>query len=248
MGLGVAGKGEGPSALRLERHITAIKWTIISLNVISWIIGASVFALCIWLRTEPNFSEWMEKLDVEEFYIGIYVLMLASIIVMGVSFLGCCSAVMERHSLLYASVGILALCFACEMAGSAVLLDNGTYQSKLQPLLRTTLRKLIVNINNPDYAEILRMIQENVGCCGADGPNDYILLEQPLPPECRDTVTGNAFFYGCVEEFTWFVEDKSGWTSGLCMLLALVQTVSIVLSLIMVQTLKKEEKVYKHGQ
>jgi hypothetical protein len=56
-----------------------------------------------------------------------------------------------------------------------------------------------------------------IGCCGADGPSDYLQLLKPLPTECRDTVTGNAFFYGCVDELTWFLEDKSGWLAALAL-------------------------------
>ena len=56
-----------------------------------------------------------------------------------------------------------------------------------------------------------------IGCCGADGPEDYVQLLKPLPTECRDTVTGNAFFYGCVDELTWYLEDKSAWLAGLAL-------------------------------
>lgn len=62
-----------------------------------------------------------------------------------------------------------------------------------------------------------------IGCCGADGSNDYIIMRQPLPSSCRDSVTGNAFFHGCVDELTWLLEDKSGWVAGLAMTLALIQ-------------------------
>lgn len=61
-----------------------------------------------------------------------------------------------------------------------------------------------------------------IGCCGADGPNDYMHLRQPLPLECRDSVTGNAFFNGCVDELIWYLEDKSVWVAVLGMTLALL--------------------------
>lgn len=64
-----------------------------------------------------------------------------------------------------------------------------------------------------------------IGCCGADGSHDYIRLRQPLPDTCRDSVTGNAFFNGCVDEFTWLLEDKAGWIAGLAMTLALIQVI-----------------------
>lgn len=47
-------------------------------------------------------------------------------------------------------------------------------------------------------------------------------MRQPLPPSCRDTVTGNAFFHGCSEELTWFLEDKSGWVAGIAMAITLI--------------------------
>lgn len=65
-------------------------------------------------------------------------------------------------------------------------------------------------------------ISLQIGCCGADGPNDYMYLRQPLPLECRDSVTGNAFFNGCVDELIWYLEDKSVWVAVLGMTLALL--------------------------
>jgi hypothetical protein len=68
-----------------------------------------------------------------------------------------------------------------------------------------------------------------VGCCGADGPNDYLNLRQPLPFQCRDTVTGHAFSNGCVDEMTWYLEDKSIWAAAMAMSLALVHVSSMSL-------------------
>jgi hypothetical protein len=48
------------------------------------------------------------------------------------------------------------------------------------------------------------------------------MLRQPLPIECRDTVTGHAFANGCVNEVTWYLEDKSVWAAALAMSLAMI--------------------------
>lgn len=45
---------------------------------------------------------------------------------------------------------------------------------------------------------------------------------KPLPTECRDTVTGNAFFHGCVEEISWFLEARAGWLAGLALSLCML--------------------------
>lgn len=81
-----------------------------------------------------------------------------------------------------------------------------------------------------------------LGCCGADGSNDYMMLRQPLPSSCRDSVSGNAYFNGCSVELTWFLEDKSVWIAGLAVGISTVCVANAVLSLVLVQALKKEEE------
>lgn len=60
-----------------------------------------MFGFAIWLRLEPGFQEWIEWLEIEEFYIGIYILIVAAIFVMIVAFVGCAAALMEHVTALY---------------------------------------------------------------------------------------------------------------------------------------------------
>lgn len=63
-------------------------------------IGVSIFALCLWIRFEPNMGDWLEKLNATQIYSGIYVLIIGSVIVMVVAFIGCMSALQESALLL----------------------------------------------------------------------------------------------------------------------------------------------------
>lgn len=69
-------------------------------------VAAALFALTVWIRAEPGFADWVDILEIHAYYIGIYILIGMSIIVMVSSFLGCCSALME-HSLALFMVGFL---------------------------------------------------------------------------------------------------------------------------------------------
>ncbi|XP_069696836.1 tetraspanin-2A [Periplaneta americana] len=233
----------------LNSKITCLKGTLFCFNVVTWLLGAAVFGLALWMNLEPSFGEWVEKLDLHEYYMGIYVLLAAAVLIIIVSFLGCVSAFMEDRMILAIFVAVQVLCFILGTAGAAVLLDYSTYDSKLQPLIRDRMRRLISESHNEYASSVLRMVQESIGCCGADGPNDYLQLLKPLPTECRDTVTGNAFFYGCVDEMTWFLEDKSAWLSGLALTVCFIHVINIVLSAVLSQALKKEDEdtgvVYK---
>jgi len=47
-----------------------------------------------------------------------------------------------------------------------------------------------------------------VGCCGADGSQDFIDAFKPVPMECRDLITGVEYPYGCQQQLAWY-EKKS---------------------------------------
>lgn len=63
-------------------------------------IGASVFALCLWLRFENGVELWLNKLEASQLFIGLYVLIAASVLIMIVSFVGCLSALQESATAL----------------------------------------------------------------------------------------------------------------------------------------------------
>lgn len=60
------------------------------------------------------------------------------------------------------NMGVQALCFIMGLAGSAVLLDYSTYDSKIQPIIHRSMTALIINSQHERASEILRMVQENV--------------------------------------------------------------------------------------
>lgn len=59
-------------------------------------LGAATFGLAIWIRAEPGFNEWIMILEIQEYYIGIYILMVSSVLIMIVAFMGCGAALMEN--------------------------------------------------------------------------------------------------------------------------------------------------------
>ncbi|XP_013108499.1 tetraspanin-2A [Stomoxys calcitrans] len=226
----------------LEKQIGCIKYTLFCFNIIAWMLATSLFALTVWLRAEPGFNEWLKILEAESFYIGVYILIGISIIMMAVSFLGCLSALMENTLALFVFIGTQIFGFIATIAGSALLLEYSTMHSSLQPLLQVSISRFVSSSETPYSSYVLNMIQENIGCCGASGPWDYLNLRQPLPSSCRDAVSGNCFFNGCVDELTWFFEGKSTWIVAIALALGMLNVICGVMSLALVQAVKKEEE------
>ena len=227
---------------QLEQRIQCIKFTIFCLNAIIWLLGSAMFGLCMWLRLDPGFQEWVDFLDMDEFYIGIYILLAVSIFIIIITFVGCGVTLMEHTLGLYVFAGLQMFCYILGLVGTCILLDYSTYDSKIQPLIRRSMTALIEKYHDERASFVLRLIQESIGCCGADGPMDYLKLKKPLPNECRNTVTGNAFFYGCVDEISWFLEGRSGWLAGLALALCMLHIVIAALTATLVRAIKKEEE------
>jgi len=236
------GAGAGYGYGNLNSKITCLKGTIFCFNVGTWLLGVSIFGLAMYMALEPGFAEWVERLQLQAYYTGIYILIAVGVLVTIVSFVGCVSAFMESRMMLLIFIVIQVICFILGTAGAAVLLDYSTIDSQIQPLIRERMRYLISQSHHEYAAAILRMVQETIGCCGADGASDYVQLLKPLPTECRDTVTGNAFFHGCVDELTWFLEDKAGWLSALALAACFIHVINIVLSTLLSQALKREDE------
>jgi hypothetical protein len=98
--------------------------------------------------------------------------------------------------------------------------------------------------HNERSARILRIIQEDVNeliclkirwktftlwkwwqieCCGPSDWKDYAAFNKALPDECRNPSTGNIAGGGCAEEFARWMEPKTGWLSGIALLLVVIQ-------------------------
>lgn len=75
------------------------------------------------------------------------------------------------------------MAFIVSVAGAAILLDHSTINSSIQPMIRRTLRQLIMTSEWPSSAATLKMIQENVRQLNII--NGYVPNEH-LPFRCLD--------------------------------------------------------------
>ena len=65
-------------------------------------VGAFLFGLGAWIRWEKDFEKWIDTLEFYSYWYGVYVLLVAGIIAMLGSLLGCSGAVYERQQFLTA--------------------------------------------------------------------------------------------------------------------------------------------------
>lgn len=228
---------------KTQNAISIINHILLCFNVITWVVAFIVIGLCLWLRFDPDVGEWVDILQIQSFYIGLYILIVSCILICASGFLSCVATFSGNQFLLTVNIAMQLLIFILGLAGAAVLMDNSTYKSSVHPVIKTVMLRLInLSPANDEASAALAVVQENMGCCGGNGIDDYINSRRAIPAQCRDTVTGNAFYYGCADEITWLLEQRSSWIMGLAVLLCAKKVVNAVLSAILVQLLQKEER------
>ena len=65
----------------LERRITAFKWTMMVHHVLSFILALATFCVCIWIRFDLDFWEWVIEIDWYSYWYAVYVIMITMVIV-----------------------------------------------------------------------------------------------------------------------------------------------------------------------
>merc|ERR1711994_554985 len=119
-----------------------------------------------------------------------------------------------------------------EFIGAIIICVFGVEESPvLINQLNEVFMDLIYRMEYDDRARrIMKIIQEYVKCCGADGSDDYINALKPVPYECRDQITGNEYGFGCQQQLAWWLEPWTATLASICLLFMIVHCVQAVLT------------------
>uniref|UniRef100_A0A8D1KHM5 Tetraspanin-2 n=1 Tax=Sus scrofa TaxID=9823 RepID=A0A8D1KHM5_PIG len=95
----------GRSMGRFRGALRCIKYLLLGFNLLFWLAGSAVIAFGLWFRfggTMKDFSS--EDKSPEYFYMGLYVLVGAGVLMMAVGFFGCCGATRESQCVLGSAI------------------------------------------------------------------------------------------------------------------------------------------------
>merc|ERR1719414_2461195 len=132
------------------------------------------------------------------------------------SLLGLFASVNVRLGWLTCIMWTLVVMFFFHLIGAVTITVWGVEESPvLTNELSETFLKLVYEWDeNPRSSRILKQIQEYVGCCGADGSDDFINAKKEVPYECRDRTNGCEYGYGCQQGLAWWLEPWSGFLAA----------------------------------
>lgn len=176
---------------RVQGGMRCIKFLLFIFNFIFWLAGSAVVAFGLWLR----FGGVMRDLTSDEkspdyFYMGVYVLVGAGVLMMTVGFFGCCGAARESQCLLGAFFTCLLVIFAAEVtAGVFAFIGKKLAVEEVQNIYNDAYNNYVTDSGKGN--KTLIQFHDALQCCGKESdvqvratcPKD---LEQPK--NCLDEI------------------------------------------------------------
>jgi len=151
------------------RRLESSQNALLIINVVMLLIGLANFSICIWIRFDLDFWEWVEEIDWYSYWNAMYVVMIAMILHAVNSMLSAYATYSQSRALLITSVILRVIVWFITLAGIIVICLYGVEESKLLiKELDQVFKRLIHSWDDNERASrIMIQIQEYVGCCGA---------------------------------------------------------------------------------
>ncbi|XP_053104902.1 tetraspanin-2 isoform X2 [Hemicordylus capensis] len=153
---------------RVQGGMRCIKLLLFIFNFIFWLAGTAVVAFGLWLR----FGGVIRDLATDEkspqyFYMGLYVLIGAGVLMITVGFFGCCGAARESQCLLGAFFTCLLVIFAAEVtAGVFAFIGKKVAVQEVQSIYNEAYENYITDAGKGN--KTLIQFHDALQCCGKD--------------------------------------------------------------------------------
>ncbi|XP_040580902.1 tetraspanin-2A [Lepeophtheirus salmonis] len=202
----------------LDDKINSSRLMLLVFNVLGFFISLTTFSICIWVRFDLDFWEFVEEIQWYTYWHCIYVVMVTMIFGLVNHLYGVFGIWTESETHLSVHWILIALLMILQFASAICICIYGVEESDIlrRDLHETFIRLVMRWDEDPRASRIMRKIQEYVGCCGADGSDDYIQYFKPVPDECRDRITGVEYSYGCEQQLAWWLEPWTATIAGVC--------------------------------
>ncbi|XP_050529245.1 CD63 antigen-like isoform X2 [Daktulosphaira vitifoliae] len=213
----------------------AIKYLLFIFNLIIFLSG--ILLLSVGLSIRNVYIQYELFLN-ENYFTAPYLLIIVGLIVLSVSFFGCCGTLKENNCMMHTFGILLGTCFLMELTGglAGFILSEKAYSVVTNNLHDTM---LLYNKTN-QITHIWDGLQTTLQCCGAENVNDwYVILNNKLPMSCCGPVEGaigqqsctkdsdTLYKQPCYESLTKIVKENASTLGCVAMGIALLQEVGV---------------------
>ncbi|KAI1281957.1 ATP-binding cassette sub-family G member 4 [Halotydeus destructor] len=196
-------------------------WTCLSMLGVFFIIlrlcfGMVLMGIGIWLRVDPKMYETSNFIEIDDYIIAAWIMMVTGFILTLMSFVGCYGSVTECPCVLGFYIFILFLCLLADISGLVLAAQNG-FGAHLEMYLDQQITLQIQQRQFSDEArKFLDFVQVKLKCCGSKNFNDYHRYGMEIPVSCGGERTNFVNRIGCARVLTDFINLRGGLTVALC--------------------------------
>ncbi|XP_071809075.1 CD9 antigen-like [Asterias amurensis] len=239
-----------------EGCLMCLRCVMVFFNTLLWLAGVAMLGFGLWLRYNQVFFPHLAATSDEEvlsavsaYNIGTYVLMAVGGAIMTIGILGCCGAVKESICLLGLYFVVLFLLFGVEIGASAwTYLNREELGEKVGDYFETLVKDKYSTESNTQVA--VDYTQSSLKCCGANGPDDWLISGQFIPQSCGANCTldcdadEGVFEDGCKDKVTEMLEKNIYTVVAVSSSVAAFQILVMILSACLCRAIRQADREY----
>nr|CAX78873.1 CD63 antigen [Schistosoma japonicum] len=178
----------------LGTGMRCLKSCVFILNIICLLcslvlIGAGAYVEVKFSQYEANLHKVWQAAPIAIIVVGVVILI--------VSFLGCCGAIKENVCMLYMYAFFLIVLLIAQLVAAIVAV---VYKDKIDDEINTLMTGALENPNE-EITATMDKIQTSFHCCGVKGPDDY---KGNVPASCKEGQ--EVYVQGCLSVFSAFLK------------------------------------------
>lgn len=209
-------------------------------NLIVWLLGLTTLFVGVWIRSDPNFWEFQDRLPIGNYYAACYICIYVGAILLVVGFLGCVGTFIDSPCLIWTYMAFTALFILLEVT-VAILVWKIPSGEALQTYMKDEiLRQLKSMYDDAKARRFMNLLQIHMECCGATDKNDYTTNHLTIPQSCSNYRTNNIYIYGCSENMRVNLQRTGASLGGLALSLVLVQGISLCVNFLLIMAFAQE--------
>lgn len=213
-----------------------MKFSLICINVITFIGGVLALALGIWIWTSRSFSATLLTNNMFVASLAVVALMGGAAIL--ISLLGCCGAAKEVKCMLLTYYILVFIIFVVMLVGGIL---QFVFREKIVDSLNRELYAAIPNYGvKPEYTKSWDDTQTLLQCCGVRGYQDW---SDNVPESCcKEIYFGkrtdcrqspnplNIYTEGCLKKTTDFLQQNAVYIGVVAIIVAFIMLLGLILA------------------
>ncbi|XP_064635741.1 CD9 antigen-like [Lineus longissimus] len=208
---------------------TCIRYLMFAFNFLFWLLGCAILGVGIWVRVDPQFSQYIQHVNLKELYTAAYILIAVGVIIMVLGFLGCCGAIRESQCMLVTFFIFLFVIFVVLLAaGIWAVVNKNSFRDKVNEFISDDVRK--TKAGDALAEQRMDNLQESLKCCGAGSVLDYGLSP---PKSCFEDNSKIPYTEGCTDKLFKFVSDNLLVVAGVAIGIGLVMLFGMIFSMML---------------